>query len=219
MSHKRTKISTVQWWLPRLLVAASATCLLLFVASIPFARSTPQTLDQSSTRTEELPDTTEPHSDELSNHTAPADQPRLLSIRSINVRARVFSVGLDNQSRIDVPKNIHDVGWFDQSSKPGLPGATVLDGHVSSQSSHGVFHDLKKLVVGDTITVELGDHRIVNYTVVTTNVYDFDKVDMAAVLRPINTNKPGLNLITCGGKVIEGTHQFDKRVVVFASAQ
>lgn len=195
-------------------------CLLIALAIMLSSRS-PQTSDQQvvQSETEVLPETAKPSRDEIDGHAVPADSPRLIHIPKINVTARVFSVGLDEQGRIDIPRNVNDTGWFDKSVKPGKPGAVVIDGHVSSQSSHGVFYDLKKLKEGDEIVIERGDRSTIRYTVSVIKTYDFDKVDMQAVLAPVHSGKPGLNLITCGGEVIKGTHQFDKRLVVFAAAQ
>ena len=152
----------------------------------------------------------------VDTYTVPADQPRIMTIPAINVNARVKAVGVTKDNAMGTPANVYDAGWFNQSSKPGQDGAMVIDGHVSSESAHGVFYDLKKLKSGDTITIERGDHTTLNYSVVTTKTYDYNNVDMLAVLRPVDPDKPGLNLITCGGSVIKGTHEFDKRVVVFA---
>jgi hypothetical protein len=92
----------------------------------------------------------------------------------------------------------------------------LIDGHVSSWTSHGIFYGLKTLVAGDTIQIERGDGAILAYKVVKSQTYTTSKVDMAAALTPINPRKPGLNLITCTGNVMAGTNEFNQRVVVFA---
>jgi hypothetical protein len=38
---------------------------------------------------------------------------------------------------------------------------------------------------------------------------------MAAAMSPVVKETPGLNLITCTGKVRSGTSEFDHRLVVF----
>lgn len=219
MSRKQTKPSrSVKDLLPRLLLVAGVACLLLALLSLLLPR-TSRAPDRPTLQTETLPDTNPPTQNEIDSHVVPANQPRIISIPKIQVNARVFSLGLDAQGRIDIPRNTNDAGWYNQSAKPGQPGATVIDGHVSSLDSHGVFYDLKALVAGDSIMIERGDGSRFSYRVVTTRTYDHDKVDMQAVLTPIETGKIGLNLITCGGKVMQGTNQYNKRVVVFAVAQ
>jgi sortase (surface protein transpeptidase) len=92
----------------------------------------------------------------------------------------------------------------------------LIDGHVSSWKAHGIFYGLNTLVAGDAIQVERGDGTIFTYKVVKSQVYSYTKVDMTAALAPINSHKPGLNLITCTGDVVAGTSEFSERMVVFA---
>lgn len=40
---------------------------------------------------------------------------------------------------------------------------------------------------------------------------------MNKTLSPINSQTPGLNLMTCTGQVIKGTSEFNERLVVFTS--
>jgi sortase (surface protein transpeptidase) len=128
----------------------------------------------------------------------------------------VRPLGLINTNQIDAPSNVYDAGWYNQSSKPGQDGAMVVDGHVSSKSTKGVFYDMKSLKPGQSIVIEKGDGNKLTYSVTETRLYDAKSVDMAAVLSPVNPSKPGLNLITCAGSVVKGTNEFDKRIVVFA---
>ncbi len=165
-----------------------------------------------------LPNTQVPSTDEITAYTVPADAPRLIIIPRIDTRARVMALGLDVAGRIDAPHNVHDAGWFNQSSKPGRPGAIVIDGHVSGWASKGVFYNLNKLSPGDPIIIERGDTSRVTYHVAKSQGYEADKVDMTALLAPIDPEHPGLNIITCTGAVLKGTNEYDKRLIVFASA-
>jgi LPXTG-site transpeptidase (sortase) family protein len=161
------------------------------------------------------PDSTKPTPAQVDNYTVAPDLPRYITISKINIKARVMALGVTKDNQIDAPGNVHDAGWYNKSSKPGNPGAMLIDGHVSSWEANGVFHDLSKLRPGDTVQIEKGDKSSISYRVVKSQTYDADKVDMNEVLAPVNGVKNGLNLITCAGKVIKGTNQFDKRVVVF----
>lgn len=160
------------------------------------------------------PSTEKPKSNEFEAYTVAGDSPRYLFIPKLSVKAMVKHLGLTKDNRIDVPKNVFDVGWYTGSAKPGQAGALVLDGHVSSDLVPGVFYNLKDLHENDTITLEKGDGSQIRYRVVKIQVYDVDKVDMKAALSPISV-KPGLNLITCTGSVIKGTRNYDKRLIVF----
>jgi len=145
------------------------------------------------------------------------DQPRLLSIPSLNVAARVRSVGVDTNNMLLSPINIYDVGWYSSSAKPGdTTGALLIDGHVSGPTQHGVFYDLKKLAVGDGITIERGDGRQFQFHVVGREQVDADKVDMSKLLRSSDAGKLGLNLITCGGSFDYAANQYRQRVIVYA---
>lgn len=161
------------------------------------------------------PSTTQPNEDEFKNHQTSPDAPRYISIPALSVKAMVKAVGLTSDNRIAAPANVYVAGWYTDSAKPGQAGAMFIDGHVSSWDTLGVFYNLKKLQQGDEIHVERGDGAIFNYKVIKSQTYEADKVDMQAALAPINPDKPGLNLMSCAGQIIDGTNQFDERIVVF----
>lgn len=162
-----------------------------------------------------LPNVQKPSASNIADYTVVGDAPRYLDIPVLQVHSRVLPVGLLDNGALGTPNNIHDTNWYKASAKPGLPGATVIDGHVSSWSSHGVFYDLKKLVTGDDISVQRGDGLVIKYKVVKTVIYPASGVDMKAVLLPINPAKSGLNLISCTGTVKAGTSDFSKRIVIY----
>jgi sortase (surface protein transpeptidase) len=111
----------------------------------------------------------------------------------------------------------YDSAWYNKSALPGQTGAVLIDGHVSSWNSHGVFYGLKSLVPGDTMSLQTGSGTVLNYKVVKTVIYKSNAVDMNAAISPVDPNKPGLNLITCTGDVIPGTSRFSDRLIVFTS--
>jgi LPXTG-site transpeptidase (sortase) family protein len=162
-----------------------------------------------------VPSTDKPPASTTVNYTVAPIRPRYLTIDKIGVHARVFAVGLAADGSIATPGNVYDTGWYTKSSLPGEQGAVLIDGHVSSWTTNGVFYDLKKLIAGDNVAIERGDGKIFTYKVVRTTVYDADKVDMQAATSPVVAGKPGLNLITCTGKVKPGTSEFTQRLVVF----
>jgi len=166
-----------------------------------------------------VPSTIQPTKSTFDSYTVAAGQPRYIFIPKLGVQAIVRPLGLTDNGQLEAPYNVYDTGWFTGSSKPGQAGATVMDGHVSSWTTHGVFYGLKNLVAGDNIKVERGDSSQVDYKVVKITTYDANYVDMTAVLNPVNPVKPGLNLITCSGTVAPGTSEFNKRIVVFASQE
>jgi LPXTG-site transpeptidase (sortase) family protein len=153
----------------------------------------------------------------VTSYTVPPDNPRYITIPSIGIgQTRVISLGTKN-NQISTPDNIYDTGWYNTSAKPGQDGAMFIFGHVSSWEANGIFYDLKKLKAGDQVIIQRGDGKSYTYIVNKSKVYPVDQVDMNKVLKPIDSNKPGLNLMTCTGQVIKGTNNFSERLVVFTS--
>lgn len=145
--------------------------------------------------------------------------PRFINIPSIMISGRVRRVTLNNNNTLEAPRNIYDAGWYDGSAKPGEDGAVFIDGHVSGPTQHGIFYYLHKLKIGETVTIERGDGKKLNYKVVAAELFDADKVDMAKALKPYDGAKEGLNLMTCGGKFIPAKQEYDKRLVVYTVLQ
>ena len=163
-----------------------------------------------------VPSTNKPSSSAVRNYTVAPDLPRYIKIPKLGVNARVMQVGVKSDGSLGTPSNVYDAAWYTGSSKPGQPGAMLIDGHVSSWTTHGVFYGLKRLTAGDIITIQRGDGQIFTYKVVKSQTYSDNNVDMQAAVRPITPGKPGLNLITCTGRVKPGTSEFNQRIIVFA---
>lgn len=163
-----------------------------------------------------VPSTTKPVVSAFASYTVAANLPRYIFIPKLSVQAIIRPLGLTTDGQIATPDNVYDTGWYTKSSTPGQPGATIIDGHVSSWTTNGVFYSLKTLQAGDAIEVERGDGTTVNYSVVKKQVYPYQQVNTSALLSPIDAGKPGLNLITCTGDVIKNTNDFNERIVIFA---
>lgn len=145
------------------------------------------------------------------------DLPRRITIPKIKVNARTLALGVKSDNQLKAPTNIYDTGWYQQSAKPGENGAILIDGHVHGPSKPGVFYNLKKLVPGDSITVERGDGQVFTYKVVKSQSYSKDAVDMAAAITPVVPGQQGLNIITCNGS-LKGT-SYEERLIVFATRE
>lgn len=191
------------------------------VAAVLFYRSwsggplSPPSDSQSQTG---QPSAVKPSKQSIASYQVAPTLPKYIALPSIGVEnTRVFQLGLEKDDQIATPNNIFDAGWYDASSKPGQPGAMFIYGHVSSWQADGIFYNLKKLKPGDKVIVTRGDNKTYTYQVNSSKIYPHDKVDMKAVLAPIDSSKPGLNLMTCTGQVIKGTSEFNERLVVFTS--
>lgn len=223
---KHTKKHHVTSTLSGMLLCIGVACLALSAYLYMSAPKPPRTLQAPATNSqhtgdvEAAPSADKPTAAAIETYTVPADQPKFLDIAKIGVtKARIKALGVRSNNQIATPDNIHDIGWYKNSAKPNETGAMFMYGHVSNWTANGVFYNLKKLKAGDLVTVTQGNDTTYTYKVVSTKTYAYDNVDMSEVLAPIIPGKLGLNLMTCGGKVLKGTSEFSERFVVFTSLQ
>jgi sortase A len=164
------------------------------------------------------PSSVKPKPQTIASYNVSATDPKYIAIPAINItNTPILKLGLTKTGQINVPDNIYETGWYDGSSEPGQAGAMFIYGHVSSWQANGIFYNLKKLKAGDQVTIVRGDNKTYIYQVVSTKIYAYNNVDMNQVLAPVDSSKPGLNLMTCTGQVIKGTSEFNERLVVFTS--
>lgn len=159
--------------------------------------------------------------EEVEGHTVPAEQPRYISIPSLDIqKARVVSVGLTTNKMLDTPKNIADTAWFNKSATPGSgSGAVVIDGHNGGITKNGVFVKLSDLKEDDEIIIERGDGKKIIYLVktnVTMSLQEANTKGMKDMMQSIDPAYQGLSLITCAGNWVPRDKVFDKRVMVRA---
>ncbi|MFZ1301751.1 MAG: class F sortase [Candidatus Microsaccharimonas sp.] len=143
------------------------------------------------------------------------DLPRVLTIDSINVKARVLPMSVNADGAMQAPVNIFDSGWYGASAKPGQKGAMFINGHASGASRKGLFAYLDTMKVGDTVSIEKGDGQKLSYKVVHAETIPKDETDMAKALRPYGKATEGLNLMTCTGTWIADQKTYDHRVLVY----
>jgi LPXTG-site transpeptidase (sortase) family protein len=137
------------------------------------------------------------------------------SASKTNTNARVKRLGVDTKNELLAPNNTHDAGWYENSAKPGEAGAMLIDGHVGF-TKDGIFAHLKDLRKGDEISIERGDSQKFTYKVVDSQAYAADKLDMSKALVSAEPGKPGLNLITCTGKLTSNKTSYTDRLLVRA---
>ncbi len=156
-----------------------------------------------------LPDTS------LKNYHVAASLPRALYISKLGIAARILPMGVNPDGSVQAPLGIYDSGWYNGSVQPGEIGAVFIDGHASGPTRQGLFGNLFKLVVGDTLQVEKGDGTRLTYKVVHTDVVDKDKVDMKSMLLPYGKALRALNLMTCAGTWVQNGKTLSQRVLVY----
>lgn len=163
-----------------------------------------------------VPSSVKPKASTIASYSVPANNPRYIAIPAIGIaNTPVLQLGLLKSGAIATPDNIFEVGWYGGSSLPGQSGAMFIYGHVSSWTANGIFYNLHKLVPGDKVIITTGNNTIYTYQVVESKVYPYTSVPMNSVLSPVSTSTTGLNLMTCTGKVIPGTSEFNERLVVY----
>jgi hypothetical protein len=146
-----------------------------------------------------------------------ASPPIRIRIPSIEVRAPVHRVGLAADGSIGVPPvEKHDeTGWYERGPAPGQLGPAIIVGHVDTRGGPSVFHDLPRLRKGSRIEVTRKDRRVAVFEV--TSVERFNKARLPADRVYGDYQRPGLRLITCGGRWLGSSRGYADNVIVFAS--
>lgn len=145
------------------------------------------------------------------------DEPKSIRIARINVDNAILPIGLDKDNTLLAPEDVHTAGWYNQSSKPGLPGAVLIDGHGSESGTYdGIFSRLHELEINDLIIISRGDGSLLYYTVAKVEIKLINEVDMAETLKPYGGAEEGLNIISCTGHWIKNHSTLDKRIILFA---
>lgn len=144
------------------------------------------------------------------------DAPKTVTIKAIDLAARVVTVGTSRNSIVKAPSNIYDLGWYEGSAKPGQKGAVLLHGHISGPTRPGAMYEVALLKRGDVISVERGDGKVYNYTVQAVEFFENDAIDMSKLLTPYNPNRNGLNIMTAGGRFNTETNAYELRAAVYA---
>lgn len=97
-----------------------------------------------------------PTPDQLAQYAVGPDEPRLLSIGDLQMKARVSHASV---------RNIHDVSWDTNSAKASVDGITVLRGVSTVDGRSAVFARAYQAQIGMTVDIELGDRQIMHYTI------------------------------------------------------
>lgn len=114
---------------------------------------------------------------------------------------------------LEVP-DVHQVGWYRGSPRPGALGPALLAGHVNWHGTPGSFARIGTLRKGDEITVT--DKAGAVHRFVVRAVEQFAKADYDAHMPALlaNTAGPELRLVTCSGDLVG--HSYASNTVVSA---
>lgn len=140
------------------------------------------------------------------------DDPKKITIQSIDVDTYIQKVGIDQNSQIAVPTNINLTGWFVEGARPGEAGLSIIDGHFDGYSSDGVFARLSEVKAGDEVRIEMGSGEIRTF-----RVKRMATVKTEAAAAELFSQDPKissqLSLITCGGIFNEANRSYDERII------
>ncbi len=141
------------------------------------------------------------------------DDPKKITIQSINVDTYIQKVGVDQNSQIAVPTNINLTGWFVEGARPGEAGLSVIDGHFDGYSSDGVFARLTEVKADDEVRIEMGNGEMRTFRVkrVTTVKTEAAAAELFSQDPTISSQ---LSLITCGGAFDDSKRSYDQRIIV-----
>ena len=153
---------------------------------------------------------------DISAYQVGPNDPRYIRIPSIGVRTtRVLNTGLTDDNAVDTPEGIYDTSWYNRSAKLNDElGAMFIVGHYVGPNKAGVFFNLEDVKVGNIVEVEDGDGDLSHFRIVEKHSFPVDSVDMDLALNPVNPDKLGLNLMTCGGEWSVSSQQYDHRTLV-----
>lgn len=144
--------------------------------------------------------------------------PIRLKIPVINVDASVEETGVLANGEMGIPEGPGGVAWFKFGPRPGETGSAVIDGHYGWKNSiPAVFDSLKKLQIGDKLSIEDDKGLIINFVVREIREYN-PKEDASNVFNSYD-GKAHLNLVTCDGPWNRNTASRPNRIVVFTDKE
>jgi Sortase domain len=144
-------------------------------------------------------------------------RPVRIEIPSLDIEAKIHKVGLADNGAIAAPsmRRADEAGWYEDGPTPGQFGPAVIVGHVDDRRGPAVFHRLPSIRPGTRIKITRRDDQVAVFRV--TDVRSYDKAALPADEVYGDFSRPGLRLITCGGRWVGGETGYADNVVVFAS--
>ncbi|GAA4095967.1 class F sortase [Nonomuraea soli] len=140
--------------------------------------------------------------------------PKSLDIPSLDLEAPLIKLGVTKSGEMELPPYSKPkvAGWYKGSAVPGDKGASVIVGHVDTQTEPAVFYKLRQLRKGSVVRVERSDGKTVEYKVTAIEQIDKDRFPAERVYE-----QDGLRLVTCGGRFDYDRHEYVDNVIVYAS--
>lgn len=147
------------------------------------------------------------------------EAPRIIKIPRLQVNARVKRIGINTAGTLESPANVHDVGWYEGSAKPGKKETTLISGHVHGTTNPGVFSRLSIIKEGDTVEIERGDGKLIEYKVVKTEAMEQEDIDLEKILAGGTPGESSLVLMTSSSRYDVRANKYEQRFFVYAVEQ
>jgi sortase (surface protein transpeptidase) len=141
-----------------------------------------------------------------------------LDIPAIGVSTPLMALGLNADGTVAVPPLRPDApaGWYRHLATPGEVGPAVILGHVDTAAAGtAVFHRLRDLRPGDTVTVRRTNGSTAVFTVDRLAQYPKSAFPADAVYGPVD--HPALRLVTCGGAFDAIHREYRGNLIVYAT--
>jgi LPXTG-site transpeptidase (sortase) family protein len=144
---------------------------------------------------------------------AAPSNPELLIVPEINLRAPIVPIEVDPKGVLTPPSDVHEVGWWKRSAKPGATsGQTLVTGH-TVHTGGGVMNRLGDLRPGATIRIRT-PRGTVDYRA--TKVFVYTKAELAEHAEELfsqDRKNIRLVLVTCTGWTGK---DYTSNIIVFA---
>jgi LPXTG-site transpeptidase (sortase) family protein len=139
--------------------------------------------------------------------------PELLLVPDIGLKAPIVPIDIQPDGVLDPPADVHEVGWWTGSAKPGATsGQTLITGH-TVHTGGGVMNALGDLRPGSLVRIRT-PRGTVDYEA--TKVFVYTKAEVAEHRAELFSQKRQdyrLVLVTCTGW---NGHEYESNIIVFA---
>ncbi|WP_438296189.1 class F sortase [Streptomyces sp. HUAS TT7] len=145
-----------------------------------------------------------------------ASKPTRLQIPSADVdTGPVLPLSVDSSGELGVPPvdQADKAGWHTAGVTPGEKGPAVLVAHYDTAKGPALMKNIKKVKVGDTITVGREDGTTATFKIREIEQVDKKKFPTDKVYG--DTSGPELRILTCGGPLVDG-HRADN-IILYAN--
>lgn len=141
--------------------------------------------------------------------------PVRIQVEGTGIDLAVIPVGVEDNGAMTLPDNHHQAGWYRYGPAPGAAaGSAVLAAHVDSRTEELPIAGLDEVPAGTILTVTRGDGSILRYAA--EGVESIAKTSLDGQQLFDRTGEPRLKLVTCGGRWLDASDDYEDNVVLTA---